>query len=54
VRRRAAASRAEGPAIHAYDRPDGKVTLAVVVGMEQRGFEGEDRVFLAVTKVLDP
>jgi predicted secreted protein len=39
--------------VHAYDRPDGKVTLAVLLGMKTRGFEGEDRVFLAVTRVLD-
>lgn len=39
--------------VHAFDRPDGKVTLAVVLGMNIRGFEGEDRVFLAVTKVLE-
>jgi len=39
--------------VHAFDRPDGKVTLAVLVGMDQRGFEGSDRVFLAVTKVLE-
>ncbi len=39
--------------VHAFDRPDGKVTLAVVLGMHTRGFEGADRVFLAVTKVLD-
>lgn len=39
--------------VHAFDRPDGKVTLAVMVGMEVRGFEGEDRLFLAVTRVLD-
>jgi predicted secreted protein len=39
--------------VHAFDRPDGKVTLAVLLGMDQRGFEGNDRVFLAVTKVLD-
>jgi predicted secreted protein len=39
--------------VHAFDRPDGKVTLAVILGMQTRGFEGEDRVFLAVTRVLD-
>ncbi len=39
--------------VHAFDRPDGKVTLAIILGMNNRGFEGEDRVFLAVTKVLD-
>ncbi len=39
---------------HAFDRPDGKVTLAVVLGMAPRGFEGQDRVFLAVTRVIDP
>lgn len=39
--------------VHAFDRPDGKVTLAVVLGMESRGFEGDDRSFLAVTRVLD-
>jgi predicted secreted protein len=38
--------------VHAFDRPDGKVSLAVLLGMDQRGFEGNDRVFLAVTKVL--
>ena len=38
--------------VHAFDRPDGKVTLAVMLGMEIRGFEGEDRLFLAVTRVL--
>jgi predicted secreted protein len=39
-------------AVHAFDRPDGKVTLAVVLGMSLRGFEGDDRRFLAVTRVL--
>lgn len=39
--------------VHAFDRPDGKVTLAVVLGMKRRGHEGEDRVFLAVTRVLE-
>lgn len=39
--------------VHAFDRPDGKVTLAVIVNMESRGFEGADRSFLAVTRVLD-
>lgn len=39
--------------VHAFERPDSKVTLAVVLGMEVRGFEAPDRVFLAVTKVLD-
>jgi predicted secreted protein len=39
--------------VHAFDRPDGTVTLAILLGMDQRGFEGNDRVFLAVTKVLD-
>ena len=39
--------------VHAFDRPDGKVTLAVILGMKARGFEGEDRLFLAVTRVLD-
>ncbi len=39
--------------VHAFDRPDGKITLVVMVGMQVRGFEGEDRLFLAVTKVLD-
>ena len=39
--------------VHAFDRPDGKVTLAVMLGMEIRGFEGQDRLFLAVTKVID-
>jgi predicted secreted protein len=38
---------------HAFDRPDGKTTLAVVIGVLIRGFEGSDRVFLAVTRVLD-
>ena len=39
--------------VHAFDRPDGKVTLAIMVGIKVRGFEGEDRLFLAVTKVVD-
>lgn len=39
--------------IHAFDRPDGKVTLAAILGMHTRGFEGSDRVFLAVTRVLE-
>jgi predicted secreted protein len=39
--------------VHAFDRPDGKVTLAVILGMETRGFEGQDRVFLGVTRVLE-
>ena len=39
--------------VHAFDRPDGKVTLAVILGMKARGFEGSDRLFLAVTRVLD-
>ncbi len=39
--------------VHAFDRPDGKVTLAVILGMKARGFEGSDRMFLAVTRVLD-
>lgn len=39
--------------VHAFDRPDGKVTLAVILGMKSRGHEGEDRTFLAVTRVLD-
>lgn len=39
--------------VHAFDRPDGKITLAVMVGMQVRGFEGKDRLFLAITKVLD-
>jgi predicted secreted protein len=39
--------------VQTFDRPDGKVTLAVLLGMKRRGFEGEDRVFLAVTRVLD-
>jgi predicted secreted protein len=39
--------------VQTFDRPDGKVTLAVLLGMKTRGFEGEDRVFLAVTRVLD-
>ena len=39
--------------VQAFDRPDGKVTLAVLLGMKRRGFEGEDRVFLAVTRVLE-
>jgi predicted secreted protein len=39
--------------VHAFDRPDGKVTLAVIIGMHSRGFEGEDRTFLAVTRVLE-
>ena len=38
--------------VHAFDRPDGKVTLAVIVGMDVRGFEGNDRLFFAVTRVL--
>jgi predicted secreted protein len=40
--------------VQTFDRPDGKVTLAVLLGMKRRGFEGEDRVFLAVTRVLNP
>jgi predicted secreted protein len=39
--------------VHTFDRPDGKVTLAVILGMKARGFEGEDRLFLAVTRVLE-
>jgi predicted secreted protein len=39
--------------VHAFDRPDGKVTLVVMVAMHTRGFEGSDRTFLAVTRVLD-
>ena len=39
--------------VQAFDRPDGKVTLAVLLGMKRRGHEGEDRVFLAVTRVLE-
>ena len=39
--------------VHAFDRPDGKVTLVIILGMQTRGFEGEDRVFLAVTRVLN-
>lgn len=39
--------------VHAFDRADGKVTLVVMVGMHTRGFEGSDRTFLAVTRVLD-
>lgn len=39
--------------VQTFDRPDGKVTLAVLLGMKTRGFEGADRVFLAVTRVLD-
>ena len=39
--------------VHALDRPDGKVALAVMLGMHSRGFEGSDRLFLAVTHVLD-
>ncbi len=27
--------------VHAFDRPDGKITLAVILGMKARGFEGE-------------
>lgn len=38
--------------VQSFDRPDGKVTLVVLLGMKKRGFEGEDRVFLAVTRVL--
>lgn len=40
--------------VHAFDRPDGKVTLAVVLTLKQRGFEGDDRSFLVVTRVLAP
>ena len=40
--------------VHAFDRPDGAVTLAVVLDMHVRGFEGEDRRFLVVTRVLKP
>jgi predicted secreted protein len=40
--------------VHAFDRPDGAVTLAVVLDMYVRGFEGEDRRFLVVTRVLKP
>lgn len=39
--------------VHGFDRPDGKVTLAAILGMHTRGFEGADRVFLTVTKVLE-
>jgi predicted secreted protein len=38
--------------VQTFDRPDGKVTLAVILGMQSRGFEGQDRMFLAVTRVL--
>ena len=38
--------------VHAFDRPDGKVSLAVLVNLYRRGFEGEDRSFLAVTRVI--
>ena len=37
----------------ALTNSDGKVTLAVILGMKARGFEGSDRLFLAVTRVLD-
>jgi predicted secreted protein len=40
--------------VHAYDRPDGAVTLAVILDMHTRGFEGQDRTFLVVTKVIKP
>ncbi len=36
----------------AFDRPDGKVSLAVILDMQTRGFEGDDRKFLAVTAIL--
>ncbi len=39
--------------VQTFDRPDGKVTLAVLLSMKNRGFEGQDRMFLAVTRVLD-
>jgi predicted secreted protein len=39
--------------VQTFDRPDGKVTLAVILGMQSRGFEGQDRMFLAVTRVLN-
>lgn len=38
--------------VRAFVRPDGRVTIAVIVGMHVRGFEGEDRVFLAVTRIV--
>ncbi len=40
--------------VHAFDRPDGAVTLAVILDMHVRGWEGEDRRFLVVTKVIKP
>jgi predicted secreted protein len=40
--------------VHAFDRPDGAVTLAVILDMHTRGFEGSDRSFLVVTKVIKP
>ncbi|MCC6949070.1 MAG: DUF2259 domain-containing protein [Bradyrhizobiaceae bacterium] len=39
--------------VHTYARRDGKVSLAVVLNMAVRGFEGNDRLFLAVTAQLD-
>jgi len=38
--------------VRAFARPDGRVTIAVILGMHVRGFEGEDRVFLAVTRIV--
>lgn len=39
--------------VRAFDRADGKVSLAVIMGMHTRGHEGQDRLFLAVTRLLD-
>ncbi|MBX9844437.1 MAG: DUF2259 domain-containing protein [Xanthobacteraceae bacterium] len=39
--------------VHAFDRPDGKVSLAVLLAMSRRGFEGDDRTYLAVTRVIE-
>ena len=36
------------------DPTDGAVTLAVILDMHTRGFEGQDRTFLVVTKVIKP
>jgi predicted secreted protein len=38
--------------VHSFDRRDGKVAIAVVLGMGVRGFEGNDRRFLVVTTAL--
>lgn len=40
--------------VHAYTGPDGLVALAVMIAMAVRGFEGNDRHFIAVTALAKP